>query len=56
MIMIASLSVTTKSFTDTITTLTIASAMTVSISNTFNITTTLIALNVFLRIFLLLRL
>ena len=54
--MITSLSVTNKSFTATITTITLASAMTVFITITFNITTTLITLNVFLRIFLLLRL
>ena len=55
MITIISLSVTIKSFTATITTRTIASAMTVSITITFHIATSIIMLNVFLRIFLLLR-
>ena len=56
MIMIISPSVAIKSSTATITTVTTASAMTVSITITFNIPSTLITLNVFLRIFLLLRL
>ena len=57
MIMIVCFSVAIQSFTATITTITMASAMTVSVTIIFNITTTITtAFKVCLHIFLLLRL